>query len=239
MKLKVIAACVFLVGAALFVGSITGSPGSDLLKPESFVVQYIVSVSENGGPLIPKEYQKRAVRHTGEWKETRYSFDGRVTSLVAARDGLYLVTGDSRQVFGTSNVEFTKNSLGWSEAREKEWDKNPALVRIEELAGLKTYVLKSAESDIETNYALRTGVIPLKTVIRESPEDATPLSVIEAIDVEFKEVSEEDVQAPPHLPIRFDLLAEKIGALRNAGRLQQAEVLEQTVQRIKANTKQQ
>lgn len=234
MKLKVIAVLVFLFGGTMFVRSITGSPGSsDSAKAESFVVQYIVSHSENGGPLTPKEYHKRLVRFTGEWKETRYSFDGRVTSLVGTRDGLFLVSGNSRQLVGESNTQFTASSFGWSEAREREWDKRPGLLRNEELAGLKTYVVRSAESNIEVSYALRTGVMPLKTVIRENSEDP-PLSVIEAIDVEFKEVSEEDVQAPPHFPIRFDLLAEKISALRAAGRERQAEMLEQTIQRIKA-----
>jgi hypothetical protein len=237
MKLRVIGTVSFLLGGALFVKSMTGSVGpldKTALEPESFVVQYIVSFSENGGPLTPKAYYKRVVRYTGEWKETRYSFDGRISSLVGARDGLFLVSGNSRQLVGESNLEFTKSSLGWSEAREREWDRRPGLLRTEELAGLKTYVVKSSESNIEISYALRTGVMPLKTVIRENPQDATPLTVIEAIDVEFKEVSEEDVQAPPHFPIRFDLLAEKISALRTAGRERQAEMFEQTIQRIKA-----
>lgn len=241
MKFKIIATSVFLLGGALFVRSITSSHKSTdkTSKPESFVVQYVVSVSENGGPLIPNAYHKRWVRSSGEWKETRYSFDGRVSSLVGARDGLFLVTGDSKQLMGTTNIESASASFGWSEQREKEWDSRPGLVRTEELAGLKTYVVKTPEANIETSYALRTGVMPLKTVIWDNPQDATPMNVTEAIDVEFREVSEEEVQAPPHLAIQFDLLAEKISALRNDGRLRQAELLEQTIQRIKATIKQQ
>ncbi|HEX5732052.1 MAG TPA: hypothetical protein VF131_04375 [Blastocatellia bacterium] len=238
MKLKVIATISLLLGGVLFVRSITSSPdspGQAYMKSESFVVHYIVSSSQNGGPLIPTGYYKRVVRHTGEWKETRYSFDGRISSLVSTQDGLYLVNEDSRQLVGESNIQFMKDSMGWSEAREKDWDNRPGLVRTEEVAGLKAYVTKNEQSTIEVSNSLRTGAIPLKTVIRANPGDLTPISVIEAIDVEFKEVSEGEVQAPPNLPMQFDLLQDKIKALKNAGRHRQAEMLEQTIQKVKAN----
>jgi hypothetical protein len=46
------------------------------------------------------------------------------------------------------------------------------------------------------------------------------------------------VQAPPNLPLQFDILKDKIKALKNAGRHRQAEMLAQTLQKVKANSKQ-
>ncbi len=62
------------------------------------------------------------------------------------------------------------------------------LVRTEEVAGLKVYVLMVG-GNLEQSYSPLTGTTPLKTVIYSEPGDAVPVLVQEAVNVEFRELS--------------------------------------------------
>lgn len=132
---------IFLLGSGLLAGSIMKAQRAKKTAPtavRSFVVQYLVSRSENGGSFIPYEYDIRAVSSTGEWKETRYSFDNKVSTWGGASDGLYMVSGGFRQYFGDYDLEFTKSAM----RSEEEFKTSPQFIRVENLLGLTTYVLK-------------------------------------------------------------------------------------------------
>ncbi|HXG64094.1 MAG TPA: hypothetical protein VNO70_03245 [Blastocatellia bacterium] len=234
MKFKMVALLIFLCGLTLFSVSMIQSKRAETIAPKtprSFVVHYLASRADNGGPLKPYEYRVRAVNSMGEWKETRYSFDGKVSTWGAAKDGLQIISGNSRQYYGEYNPEVAKTAMRSEEVLKK----HPQLTRIEEIAGLKTYILRNEYGD-EAGYSPETGVTTLKEVARSGPGSDTIIHLQEALNVEFRELSENEVRLPD-LPIRFDLAQQKAQALRAAGHHERADALEQGISKLKANSK--
>lgn len=235
MKMKIVSLTVFLCGVALFVNAMGKShkqADRHSVEPRSFVVNYIVSRSEKGGPLTPFEYRVKAVNKDGEYKETRYPFNGKPVTWVGTSDGLYMVSGGIPQFYGERNPEISKNGM----RSEEELLKSPQFSRIEQLAGLKTYVLKMEGKDgemTEISSSPETGMMPLKIVTRSSNEAQTPFHVIEAISVEFRELAGDELKLPD-LPIHFDIAEKRAKALRDAGQPQRAEMAEQAISKLKA-----
>ncbi|MGA9773076.1 MAG: hypothetical protein WBV94_28860 [Blastocatellia bacterium] len=239
MKFKVMAILVFLCGTTLFTAKLIRSERAEAQEAantiKSFIVQYVVSDSEDTNPPVPQEYRIRAVNSTGEWKETRYSFDGKVSTLGASGEGVYIITGKARQYYGKNAPDMIRNT--WRSEEDLTGDQQ--FIRTENLAGVKTFVLKQdlGNMESETNYALETGLTPLKTVIRAKPETGKKLlNVTEAVNIEFRELSDKEVQLPD-LPVRFDLVEEKIQSLLAAGHKSQADMLQQAINKLKTGAK--
>lgn len=196
-----------------------------------FIVKYIVSRSENDKPLAPCEYHIRWVSATGEWKETRYSFaDGKISTWGASGDGLYLISGNSKQYFGEYHLESAKTVLRSEEALKA----SAALIKTEPLAGLTTYVLKDSNPalDIETSYSPETGVIQLKRVIRAKDGSINKLiEVKEAVNIEFRDLTEDEAKIPD-LPMQFDVAEQKTKDLRAAGLQGRADALQQAKKKL-------
>src|ERR1044072_1703793 len=139
MRFRIISLILFVCGVSLFSGSVIKAGKAKNLAPRSFVVQYLVSRSENNNALTPCEYRVRWASSTGEWKETRYSFkDGKVSTWGAARDGLYRISGNSRQYFGDNNLESARSAMRSAEGLKA----STGFKRTEQRVGLTTYVLK-------------------------------------------------------------------------------------------------
>src|ERR1051325_11804992 len=111
MKLKVLSGVVFLCGFCLLVNSrleAQKSPQPSNPEQRPFIAQYLVSRSTDGSVTEPYEYRVKYVNSFGEWKETRYSFDGRAVTWMASKDGLYIVKKDSLQYYGNYDPEMVK-----------------------------------------------------------------------------------------------------------------------------------
>jgi len=232
MRLRIIASVVFLSGLALLVTSMIGTrkaTGEPTSQPKPFLVHYLVYRAGEDGVFRLSEYEERAVSSTGEWKETRRSVDGSITTLEGTKAGLYVIKGESKYLYAESAAS------GQGIAPEDVLKNDPQLVGIEELAGLKTYILKSPESGVETGYAPETGRTALKYVLRTSP-DSAPVLIKEAVKVEFRDLSEEELKSPD-LPVKFDMAEERIRALRDSGRQDTADSMERLMEKIKANNK--
>lgn len=235
MKLRIVSLIILICGAALLTGSIIREHKSKKAAPKpprSFVLQYLSSRSMDGSPMTPYEYAVRWVSATGEWKETRYSFDGRVSSLGGASDGFYMVNGNSLQLYGQNDLDYAKNAFH----SEEEFKASPQLTRVEPFLGLTAYVLKEDQPnmEIETSSSPETGVTALKRVMRTKPGSGTDyIEVKEAINLEFRELSEDEAHLPS-LPIRFDLAEQKAKDLKAAGQFERAESLQRVIKELKA-----
>jgi hypothetical protein len=235
MKLRVVAIVIFLSGLALFVSSRinaqkTAQANSGEQKP--FVIHYLVSRSSGGGSLQPYEYRVKYVNSSGEWKESRYSFDGQVVTWSASKDGLYIVRKDSLQYYGKYDPEMIRHPNASREAITA----SPQFTRTEKVAGLEAYILKDSGVDAETEmaFALETGKIPLRTVSTLRQGDRRAVNMIEAVGVEFRDIAEDEFRLPT-LPLRFDVASQRAQALRQAGQSELAETLEKTMSTLKAN----
>ena len=236
MRLRIISLILFVCGVTLFTGSVIKARKAKNLAPRSFVVQYLVSRSENNNALTPCEYRVRWTSSTGEWKETRYSFkDGKVSTWGGAGDGLYLISGNSRQYFGDNNLESARVAMRSAEG----FKSSPTFKRTEQLLGLTTYVLKDPNPvwDIEVNYAPETGPTSLKHVIHANSGDGESfIEVKEAINIEFRDLSEDEVKLPD-LPVRFDIAEQKAKDLKAAGQLERANSFLEAANKLKTMQK--
>jgi hypothetical protein len=235
MKLRTLALATFLCGCVLLGISLIKVNKAKAVESEpttvrSFVMQSLVSQSENGASLTPIGFYIRAVSSTGEWKETRYSFDGKVSALVGAKDGLYVINENSKQLYGESNPELFRSAM----RSEEKLQRSPQFIGTDEVAGIKTYVLRHKMGD-EGHYSPLTGATPLKLVFRASLE-GPPVRVIEALSVEFRPVSEEEVSAGD-LPVELDVIRERVESLKRAGANQQAQRLEQFIELVRVKAK--
>lgn len=111
---------------------------------------------------------------------------------------------------------------------------HPEFVREEFVAGLKTYVHRAVHADgsgawIENFYAPETGLTALKTVMHHG--DGAEY-VIEAINVQFRDVSDEEV-ALPNLPIRFDSAEQMVKDSRLNGNAEAADQLAKQIELAK------
>jgi len=235
MKLRILSLVVFISGFALLAGSLIKDRKAKAIALEStearsFVIHSLVSSSENGDPLTPQGFHVRAVSATGEWKETRYSFDGRVSTLAGTKDGIYVISGKSKHLYGQNKIELINNLM----RSEEELRNNPQFVGTEEVAGIKTYVLRHKMGG-EAYYSPLTGVTPLKLVLRDNM-GSPPVMVIEALSVEFRAFSDKDINID-NLPIELDVAKARLESLKSAGASQQAQKLEQFIEEIRAKAK--
>jgi hypothetical protein len=173
----------------------------------------------------------RAVSSTGEWKETRYSFDGKISTWGATKEGLFSVNGNAPQYFGDYDMEVAKNAM----RSEEDLKKHPQLVRTEQIAGLRAYVLRDVHGS-EGYYSPETGKTILKEIIHASPNTDTIVHLTEALKVEFRDLSEDEAQLPD-LPLRFDLADDKVRTLREAGQSERADRLQQAINKFKVGQK--
>lgn len=148
----------------------------------------------------------RYVNAKGEWRQTRHdpvNAPSRPSPVIASTDeGVFLKAPDSP---GSKFVSPPANQRMQECFRSPHCLRNQlSFVRMEEVAGLQVYVLRTEVADpahplawIEDSYSPKTGYIPLRSVqhFRDGSEMVT-----EATKVEFTSVPEnmnDDVKASP------------------------------------------
>lgn len=233
MKLRIASLMVLICGASLFAFGLLRSRKAEatgITAARPFVVQYLVSRLDNGS-LKPYEYRIRAVSADGEWKETRYSFEGKVSTWGGTKEGLYLVANGVRQYYGEFKAEISRSAM----RSEYELKNSPQLTRVEQIAGLKTYILKNKDGD-EGGYSPETGITTLKEVAHSKDSSDTVVHSLEALSVEFRELSPNELQLED-LPIRFDIANKKVAALERSGLHDAAEALRKAINRMEASSK--
>jgi len=234
----IVCLAVFLAGGGLFATSVIKAKQEKTKPARSFVITYLSSRGLDGEALKPYELKIRAVKSTGEWKETRYSFDGQKTTWGATADAQYVIAGDSRQFLKDNRAE--NEYLFRSSSALKN---HLQFVRSEVIAGLTTYVLRTENGDLvgEFSYSPECGRTPLRIHLQpKSTEDGGKgnfEAVTEALSVEFRDVSEEEADIPD-LPTRFDKAEQKVETLKANGLLQQAEALNRIIHQAKGEMKQ-
>jgi hypothetical protein len=234
----IVCLAVFFVGGGLFATSVIKAKQDKTKPARPFVITYLASRSVDGEALKPYELQIRAVKSTGEWKETRYSFDGQKTTWGATADAQYVVSGDSRQFLKDNRAE--NEALFRSSSALKT---HQQFIRSEVVAGLTTYVLRAENGGMvgEMSYSPECGHTPLRIHLQnkntEGGETGKFEVVVEALSVEFRDVSEEEVGIPD-LPTRFDKAEQKVETLKAAGLTQQAESLNRIIHQAKSEMKQ-
>jgi len=238
MKLRRMSFIILACGLALFTGSfvrarLSKEPVAKIVEPRSFVIHYLLSRSRDENPPKPYGYEIRSVSSSGEWKETKYLFDGAVSTLGATRDGLYSMVGDSKQYYGVYDLEKAR-SIPTDETSLRS---DPAFTRVEQLLGLTTYVAvhrNGKEAELEVSHAVETGITPLKVIIRGNREGGSKYhDVKEAINIEFRNLSDDEIRLP-NLPIKFELAEQRYRLLKNAGHIHQADILQEAMGRLKA-----
>src|ERR1044072_6239432 len=154
------------------------------------------------GSKITSGERIRYVKSNGEWRETRYipEANGSLNDQANAKKDSALIASTEEGVFakvpGHPERKFVSKAADQQMQdcfRSHKCLRNQlTFVRMDEVAGLKVYVLRYEMKDplnsqewIEQSYSPRTGYIPLRTVnhFRDGSE-----MVIEAKSVEFKDV---------------------------------------------------
>jgi hypothetical protein len=239
MKFKIICVTVFLTGLVFFIASrvvisnptYNSSQTSNNIQ-KSYVVHYLVSNSTDGKTITPYEYRVKYVNTNGEWKENRYSFDGKISSQVGTMDGLYLINHGSIQYYGAHDPRMYKTS------KEKLMT-GPQFTGKGNVAGLEVYIWKEASDSEETemSFAVETGLIPLKRVITFKDKDGNVQypQIIEALRVDFRDVSETEYKLPDNLPIEVEAAEHRIEALKKAGQNEKAEQSQKALDRHKSS----
>jgi hypothetical protein len=206
---KIAAVLVFAVGLILFIqaGIATQAKAS-----KSFVVTYKVSNIEADNKPVIEEIRVQSVKATGEYKMTIYYLpSGKTAEYIATQDSVYEVKTDSLQYFGKALSSELNNNFR-SAAFLKT---HPNFSREEKICDLTTYVLHTQDGDawIEGYSAVETGNTQLKTVLYHGNGSYT---VIEAISVQFRDVSDDEVRLPD-LPVKFNKADQRVDEYRNGG----------------------
>jgi hypothetical protein len=223
IKFSIIFILVFTVGVVMFSSaSIRTAP----LTAKPFVITYLVS-KVKGDKNELTGVTVRAVKATGEWKETRKTFDGNTVLWLATADAQYAMRP------GASAREFVSH---YSLERDKAFrsssflESHPQFVRRDEILGLSAYVFRTGDKDtyMEEYYAPEYGASLLKRVMYQNGEQ----DIIEAIKVEFREVSDEEASLPD-LPLQFNKAQERLKILRTSGLVPQADALSRDIEQAK------
>lgn len=231
MRLKLVSLLVLCVGSALLVGALIRGGNVNAkrsTKLRSFVVHYLASRSDDGKTLTPYEYRIRAVSPDGGWKETRYSFDNRVATWGADSTGLYTISGSTKNYYGESNSQVLRTWLPSTE----DLKNSPQYLKTDVIAGLQAYVLRTVNGD-ESSYSPETGATTLKEVIVAEKGSDSIVHQIEALKVEFRELSDSETQLP-NLPLKFEIAEQRIRAMREAGLSEAANDLEQAMRILRS-----
>ena len=230
MKLKIFSLLVLCLGLTLFVGALIRRANVNAKSPaklQSFVVHYLASRSEDGKSLTPYEYRVRAVSSNGDWKETRYAFDNRVVTWGSDASGLYTVAASARNYYGESSSEVLRTWLPSGE----ELQKSPQFVRTDFIAGLNAYVLRTPDGD-ESSHSPQTGAMSLKTSIVDRKGSDSIVHLVEALRVEFRELSDSETQLPD-LPVKFEVAEQRMLSMREAGLSEAANNLERAISKLR------
>ena len=216
---KIVAVLTFVVGLSLFINAMAKRPAS----PRSFVVTYNQTEKDTNGKAVVKAIEVRVVKATGEQKYTTYKFVSGITrTTVSTLEDIYEIKPES--------LEYYNSMEGWDRIDQAfrsaiVHKSHPEFVREEQVAELNTYVHRVGKPDsnswVETFYATETGATPLKTVIHN---DSGSEIMIEAINIQFREVSDEEVRLPD-LPVRFDKAEKLVNEYRDMGNMSAADAL--------------
>ena len=200
---KIVAVVVFAFGAWSFVSAqLRGSKETS----RSFVVTYLISRSENGQVPIVTGLAVKAVSAEGEWKQTKVRrADGQPNQEVSIRfldktAPFKLEAGKLEYVGGTSEAELERDRI----ARNPDWiTRSPLFQKEGSMLGLKVYLTHQDLNDgwIEQAFSPLMRSTPL--VYREHLGNVETEE--EAISVQFRDVSPEEIK-PPDLPISFEWL---------------------------------
>jgi hypothetical protein len=226
-KTTIICVLVFLAGAGLFVNArFSGTTSAEQTeRAKSFVITYLVS---RGG--TPTGLAVRAVRATGEWKETMYDFQGVTTIRSATADAQYSMRpGDeARQWVSNYSLDMDRafRSTTFLES-------HPDFARRERVAGYDAYLHRAEFEDgnflVESAHSPLLGIHPIRLLSRVKGH---PEKVTEALRVEFRDVTEDET-AMADVPTEFTMAEQKAAAMRSSGLGEAADSLLRTIHNAK------
>lgn len=210
-----IALSVFAVGVVLFVSAIQAKRTAE---PKSFVVTYLTT--QNGTPM---QFRTRVVRTPATYKDTSYGMESKKTRTIVG-------TFDAQYEVGANSIEFLQSTgQPWQDLdksfRSAEYLKNhPAFVREKFVAGFNAYVHRTVNPEypeywVEDYISPEFGLMPLKMIQHFSD---TSIVVVEAVNVQFRDVSESEVSLP-NLPMQFNQAEQMIKDARANGDVEGAD----------------
>jgi hypothetical protein len=225
-KIRVASALTVAIASVLGVTQyLIGKSEAKAHPPHSFRIVYSRTFYPTNGPSQLQGLRVRHVAADGQWKEDLYDVQSSkaLGTYWSVRDGQY------RQRFGDGTLEL----LGRFDERRPEvftakwWKRSPDFVREDKVLGYSAYVLRSGNSDnyTETYRAPQFGTTPLKVILHRMNGD----TVLEAIRVEFTEITSELVQRPI-LPVTFGLLNDSIKQEQDGGNLDSAKAMREIIQ---------
>jgi|GEM_PF-2029448 len=213
-----------ILGVAVFAGALIKRERAKPEKPVPFVVTY-QHYRRTQNSVTPTGMTVKVVNAERAWREVTFYTGGARTEDGSDGESCFNVSGDSLQYQQEDNT-FTDQFNSEVALRN-----NPEFVRTETVAGLTTFVLRSRENDgfwFEQWYSPKTGGLALKLVVHDTMSER----ITEAVSVQFRDVSEQEVSLPP-LPVRLDDAEKEVLRLRSGGEHETADRLEAGVRRIK------
>ena len=201
---------VFIIGIIAYTASFSQSPAnskSDLEPAGPYIVITSNYRIDATGTKTDQGQRIRHVKANGEWRQA--AFDG-----VGSKKDSAVMANTEEGVFAKAPGISERKAISQSPDQQMQdcfrsancLTKQQSFARIEELAGLKVYVLRYEMNDaqqpvewIEQSYSPKTGYVPLRNAkhFRDGSE-----IVEEAIKVEFKDVPNDLNGDLKGLPIR-------------------------------------
>lgn len=215
--LRTLCATVFGVGLLVFSQAQVNNNNNnddDIIEPaQPFVVKYIRYDVRPDGTIKILGRRTRYVKANHEW---RLEFSGPNSDDSSPKDPkkTHVYASGTEGVVARGAGEESRRSVSPSADQtmldlfrsHKFLRENQRLVRTEELAGLKVYVMRYEINDpdntndwTERSYSPKTGLTPLRTVVHF--RDGSEVR-IEAVSIEFKEVPENLNDDLKELPLR-------------------------------------
>jgi len=193
----------YVLGIIIFSFAYTQTPTDDVEPAVPFVATYIQSRIAPDGNSTLISWRHRYVKANGDWRIVSHPFMDKSSPQEAFNAEIApVLAGNADAILekpANSNViQKLSPSIPVEQTEvfrsHKSLQSHREFNRIEELAGLKVYVLRQEITDesnqmqwVETSYSPKTGFSPLRTVIHL--RDGSEIR-IEAIKVDFREVTE-------------------------------------------------
>ena len=212
-----------ILGVAVFAGALIKRERAKPEKPVPFVVTY-QHYRRTQDSVTPTGMTVKVVNAERAWREVTFYAGGARTEDGSDGVSCFKVSGDSLQYQQEDNT-FTGQFNSEVALRN-----NPEFVRTETVAGLTTFVLRSRENDgfwFEQYYSPKTGGLVLKLVVHDTVSER----ITEAVSVQFRDVSDQEVSLPP-LPVRFDDAERSVDQFRSAGNHEQGDALDTSIRRL-------
>ena len=190
---------------------------NDTERAQAFVIEYVDSNVSPDGTIAITGSTTRFVKADGEWRLVIRRNSGQASSPQSSKEvSTYAGTPDgvfekkpnsaTRRFVSPSSVSPQSDQAILKLYRSHNYLRtHPDFVRMDEVAGLKVYVLRTVVTDNPTQwqeraYSPRTGLTALRSVIHMS--DGSEIRR-EAVSIEFKEITEDlnhDLKTLPITP---------------------------------------